>query len=291
MALKGRTLSESTKTANKRLLDIQRECEQEWEVAKYENSLVAFLDIQNIKNHLNSSSFTDAQIPYRKFESIVRCLCEQSLYADLAEKYPDHPFSSIQYFFLSDSVVIIVPFQRNALVCLSMVITRFAYSLFESTGEPILFIRGGIAIGDIFAKDDIIFGPALVSAYEREKNSRFFRVGISRDDFSLAKTMLDDHSIVNEIFREHEEDILYMDFFYGYVMYCTNRADTYPSEIRTKIECIKRLKSKIEDEIINAQKCPRTKESKKLLQKYLHAQTCLKDAIAFWQSDYEWLEQ
>ena len=73
--------------------------------------------------------------------------------------------------------------------------------------ETPIFVRGGIAKGNIYADGDVIFGPGLIEAYQMEEfNAKYPRVIITN---SLLLTFRDPSS---KNFIRNLEDIAFRDF-------------------------------------------------------------------------------
>lgn len=130
---------------------------------QYTQYYVAFLDILGFKNLVNNPK--------------VLCTDILKIYKFL-DQYSDMFFGgnfkdikdSIKIKIMSDSICIYIDANApNALYELVMFCTFFQYNLL--TIDSCVFIRGGIAYGDMYVKDDTIFGPALTEAYLLEENN------------------------------------------------------------------------------------------------------------------------
>lgn len=148
----------------------QRRAEEEerkfQESLHYEERLVAFIDILGWKAAINASennlemvkALGNALSPLRNFAKYTGQL--NSLMPDTG--WHGEPMMS-QF---SDCVVLSVKDDSSgrthllqALQVLSLSIAHFGY-----------FLRGGVVKGDIYHKNGLVFGPALVKAYELERD-------------------------------------------------------------------------------------------------------------------------
>lgn len=130
---------------------------------QYSQYFVAFSDILGFKNLVNNPKVSCADIL-----KIYKYLGQ---YSDMffGENFKDIK-DSIKIKIMSDSICIYVDTNApNALYELVMFCTLFQYNLLVI--DSCVFIRGGIACGDTYVKDDTMFGPALTEAYLLEKNN------------------------------------------------------------------------------------------------------------------------
>ncbi|NNJ32660.1 hypothetical protein [Lacrimispora defluvii] len=127
----------------------------------YENRVVAFIDILGFKNHINA---TACDLKYRaKIFSIMNYLkmIEEENYkgtyslSDLGKE--------VSVF--SDSVVISYPLNYRGGVPGIMLDIVYLQNTLLNEG---ILTRGGISIGDIIHKGNIVFGPAMIQAYTYE---------------------------------------------------------------------------------------------------------------------------
>ena len=88
--------------------------------------------------------------------------------------------------------------------------------------EHALLTRGGAALGDFYANKDVVFGSALVEAYELEQNADTPRVLVSReltDLFRRSARMIGhptDSEIVKNLFCWDEDGEAYLNYLYAH---------------------------------------------------------------------------
>jgi len=127
----------------------------------YEKRIVAFIDILGFKNHIDKSITNPEysshllkvmnKISTIKTENDTGILSQQPLGKEVSV--------------FSDCVVISYPISFNGGI-FHIILDLIHIQLELIFGKMVL--RGGIAIGDLYHKDNIVFGPAMVKAYELE---------------------------------------------------------------------------------------------------------------------------
>ena len=138
------------------------------EEANYTQYYVAFLDILGFKNLVNNPEKTCQDI-FKIYDA----------FGDMQKVYFGEDYGETQDVkmkVMSDSICLYIEAERtNALYSLLRFCMAFQYGLLALT--PCIFIRGGITLGDMYVKDDIVFGPALTEAYLlEEKNAKVPRI-------------------------------------------------------------------------------------------------------------------
>lgn len=132
------------------------------ENVQYTKYYVAFLDILGFKNLVNGPQATCQDI-YKIYTALGEM---ERVY--FGEDYGEKQDVKIKV--MSDSICLYIEAERsNALYSLLAFCMAFQFDLLTLT--PCVFIRGGITLGDMYAKDDIVFGPALTEAYLLEEKS------------------------------------------------------------------------------------------------------------------------
>ncbi len=147
---------------------------------EYKEHYVAFLDILGFKEHLKKNS---CEVMYSIFEVLRKKTHKQlNLNGVQIEAY-EH----IKYTILSDSIIVYIDAGiDDAFTTLLDVCSNLQRAL-ANRDEPIL-MRGGIAKGDLFYENDIIYGEGLVKAYLMESNlAKYPRIIFSGDTLSAGK--------------------------------------------------------------------------------------------------------
>ena len=93
---------------------------------------------------------------------------------------------------MSDSICIYINAHiSNALFELVKFCATFQRNLLVL--KPCVFVRGGITYGDMYAKDDIMFGPALTEAYMLEEmNAKVPRIIMCKSTLDYGKDGMDE---------------------------------------------------------------------------------------------------
>ena len=136
---------------------------------EYIKCYIAFLDILGFKEKIENRMcneildvFNDIKKPlntaYIKEDGVFREI-------DSAKK--------VNFKCMSDSICMYIDAaEPDALLCLVTSCNIFQAKLLKRD-EPVL-VRGAIVLGDIYAKEDITFGPGMTKAYLLEENSAKF---------------------------------------------------------------------------------------------------------------------
>lgn len=142
---------------------------------KYENRLLLFLDILGFKDYV-----LDSVQNHATFNNIYRAIEKINSYQDRFGKIPSREVTTF-----SDSIVISYPitYPINHLV--------LKRTLHEIRDLVLILIeygfvcRGGVGIGELYHKGSVVFGPAMVKAYELEsKYAVYPRVIICNEDIN-----------------------------------------------------------------------------------------------------------
>ncbi|CAG7611045.1 hypothetical protein PAESOLCIP111_01324 [Paenibacillus solanacearum] len=144
------------------------------ELEQYEERVVVFIDILGFREHIKKS-VNDA-------EYFVKLRDTLNIISELKDESDDETRRQITVF--SDSIVISYPVQLPGAVfgCLLDVV----HIQLEMMRMGIL-MRGGIAVGQLCHNDNIVYGPAMVEAYELESKAAIYpRVIVSPKVFEAA---------------------------------------------------------------------------------------------------------
>lgn len=131
---------------------------------EYARYCVAFLDILGFKNLVGTEDASTIHCIFsniRHAKKLIRGISdEDTWWAQMGKK--------TQIYFFSDSIVIAIPMSEPMALelvasnCMLLQHTLWYYGL------P-TWVRGGIAIGDLYCGNSEIFGPALIDAYMLEE--------------------------------------------------------------------------------------------------------------------------
>lgn len=133
-----------------------------------EKYMVAFIDILGASDKIKNDSVGSLNTVHFVYEKALKLYKEQLL--DERQSYidPDR-FEIIKTRIFSDNVVLYTRIGDDIKACFLHLtfLSAFMQAIFLNEG---LLVRGGIAMGDFFADDIMLWGNALVNAYEIENN-------------------------------------------------------------------------------------------------------------------------
>lgn len=177
----------------------------------YKEHYVAFLDILGFKTLLKTTSCEEI---YSIFEVL-----HKKTHAKLNQNGVEiQAFNHIKHTILSNSIIVYIESDiEDAFAALIHVCKQLQFSL-ANRGKPIL-LRGGIAIGDLFYENDIIYGNGLASAYLLENNlAKYPRIVFSGDtlDKGLQNTkyMFVDMEGIIRPYKEDDDALFYIDYLF-----------------------------------------------------------------------------
>lgn len=215
------------------MLDNTREEILKTHIVPYEKRLVAFLDLQGFKDDIIRNYPAEAiGSLFGEFDCLKRML----------EKDSD----DLQVTIISDSIVVSVTLNKPE----NLLHFFDACSFFAKPrmGNLFVAVRGGIAYGDLHHKDNIVFGPALVDAYEISEGARksdFLRIRMSAETFKLIRELPQFGSFsMAVLFPESEEAEYY--FFNPWLFHmAVSSVSGISLEPKTIDEIIQRLKEHV----------------------------------------------
>lgn len=178
----------------------------------YEKRICCFIDILGFRNHIEDTVKGSNEDNAEKIESIKNIL-------DLSKRMTDDSgFSKskvVTYF--SDSIVISYNFSEKSQLYYTLM--DLLYVSFELANKGYL-VRGGVTIGKLIHTKELIFGPAMVSAYDLEsKKAKYPRILVEKSVVeSGIKFRQENHSqddeleYINDILTRDEDDYYYIDY-------------------------------------------------------------------------------
>ena len=158
----------------------------------YDNRLVAYIDIlgwTSAINELPASRLFELLEPIRELGDFYNKNTRNKMLQDYNAVNPI--MKEIQFCFLSDCLIISTPIDLGGRIYdrISDLIHKFLSEGFA--------VRGGVSCGEVFHEDQLIFGPALIDAYQIElKRAKYPRVLI--DDKAISATGLKSTSIIKD---------------------------------------------------------------------------------------------
>lgn len=165
---------------------------------EFEDRVVAFIDILGWKAAIKRV-FNNSENP-AEVNSIIRAVAKIFEKNQDAQKHhnevPSGRDLGIRFAHFSDSLVFSVPVNSRAG---ALSICQIASDVIRDVLSLGFIVRGGVVAGKLFHKEQFVFGPALVSAYEIESQRATF-----------SRVIVDDY--VREILKPREnQSCLLMD--------------------------------------------------------------------------------
>ncbi|WP_248928667.1 hypothetical protein [Paenibacillus hamazuiensis] len=172
---------------------------------KYEERIIAFIDILGFKNLVNDESKCEDIGAILKLPYLIR----QDNMAKMLK------IKGVMMTSISDSLVFSIRLkERGAMNKITKLLTVFTQSLLSQHG---LLLRGGIAVGKIYHDNDIVYGPGLVKAYELESKIAVYpRIVMGFSDFesSILSCSQISQSALRERFVTDNDYFLMLDCFH-----------------------------------------------------------------------------
>jgi len=195
----------------------------------YEQRFIAFIDILGFSSFVRKTQMDKTLIPTLcealrivggKFSDRVEGFREQGenklLSQDFYEKVRKYP--TVVF---SDSIVLTGDNNLNGLFVLFLNVSAIALNLLKLR----LFVRGGITIGPTYHDGSVIFGPALINAYEIENGLAIYpRIVVS--DAVIKRINSPNHDeyacrideVCRSLLRHDFDGLYYLNFLSGELM-------------------------------------------------------------------------
>ncbi len=217
----------------------------------YEEYYVAFIDILGFKELLETNTECE------EICTVFECLQDNAHTGMQVGEKKIAAFDEVKYYLMSDSIILYVKADlKDAFFALIGTCIKLQQKLI-SRDRPIL-LRGGVALGELYVEDKIIFGKALSAAYQLESevsvtprivfNKELLQKGMENSEISYLKKMFTQVD-EDDLCYAHYFTLFFMgddlkkapDFFIGILDLCQSYLDkTYDQSIRKKYLWLKR---------------------------------------------------
>tara|TARA_A100000172_G_scaffold79247_1_gene65912 strand:- start:2 stop:862 length:861 start_codon:yes stop_codon:yes gene_type:complete len=187
---------------------------------KYENRVVAFIDILGFKSLLDETTEKDGSDNEKNIDALI------SAYKTIKDVWEaGEGFDSLskptsrKVSIFSDSIVVSFEVGEKSqvfstLLDIKHLIMRLVYRK--------ILCRGAVAIGKFIHTDDFLFGPALVEAYTLESKAAMYpRIILDRDIIEAASikkpsrhTADDEERYVESLLEQDSDGMYYIDYFF-----------------------------------------------------------------------------
>ena len=175
----------------------------------YENRIVAYIDILGFKNVVDASQ-KNAEVSERIHNALRRI--HRIVEKNYSKGIANGTEFGIEVSTFSDNAVISYPAEKDNLFFL---IIELIHLQLDLVIEGVL-IRGGITIGDLYHDKDVVYGPAMVQAYEMENKIAVYpRIIVDEKAIvSYLEGIHGDTDAVKEIFvllRQDSDGLFFVD--------------------------------------------------------------------------------
>lgn len=222
------------------------------DIIEYEDRVVCFLDILGFGKHVLQTISDDQSIIVQEIGEIEGALEAVRDVLDLdREKYE----GSTQITQFSDCIVI--SFRANEQNGVFFTLESILWVLIELVKRGFI-CRGGIVYGQLIHNSRLLFGPAMIDAYELEKKAAFYpRVILDKSIICLSgdhpaphHNGSDEIAYVNELVIKDFDGMYYIDYFgaalkelddpeYDYPLYLQNMSNLIEEGLKNKDAAIR----------------------------------------------------
>ncbi len=184
---------------------------------KYEDRVVLFVDILGFKNIINSTVNSNGTDNEQQIENVYNTFLSINDLYDINKKdnFIQENVSITQF---SDSLVISFLVKELGEIFWNIFFLQLLSMRLISHG---IICRGAISYGKLIHNDNIIFGPALIDAYNAElNNAKYPRIILEESIITLAAEHHSDHHLpiheveaIFDIVSEDNDGLFYIDYF------------------------------------------------------------------------------
>ena len=240
---------------------------------KYSKKIFAFLDILGFEKIINESKSNPELI--RRIVDILK-RSKQVALSSLNAKLTVLQVDTNQYIhrMFSDTSIICGPYDSHHDVSfISTWIMLYQYLMWK---EEQTFIRGAVVYGDIYADEDLVFGPALINAYHLERcktKAGWPRVLIDKSLLNKT-TETERRRDFFEFLRRDDDNLVYLDYLrelFHLIVLGENKRITgeRAQDFGIPTEFFKEHRKAILKQVDNARKEENQDEGKKIIRKYV----------------------
>lgn len=168
---------------------------------QYTNYCVAYLDILGFKNVVATEDASTIHEIFSNVRFAKRLVSggtkESDAFAGIRAK--------TKFYFFSDSIVCAIPMEEP--LALEMVASNCMLLQHALWSRGIqVWIRGGIAIGNLYCEQREVFGPALVEAYTLESTrAKYPRIVMTEQTYIQGIANTDNKQDISFIFQTHSD--------------------------------------------------------------------------------------
>ncbi|EFG85473.1 hypothetical protein F1645_13600 [Novacetimonas hansenii] len=204
---------------------IKRVKKEKSKAASYRDCIVTFIDILGFRNIVRERSPEEIQEIVNLVQRHAGSDEEELARKDGFDFDHDTPWTRTSFF--SDSVVRVRPYDAEIHDgSLFHELLNLVHAQAELVNQGI-FIRGGLTAGKLYLRDNVLFGPAMIQAYDLEsKFANYPRIVIDPITIDALKTDArlrnEDHTpdeelkSVRKLLRRGDDGLHYVDYLYAF---------------------------------------------------------------------------
>ncbi len=184
---------------------------------KYDNRITVFLDILGFKQIIKSTEDKDGNDIEKNIKFLHDTILKIRELLDI-DIEGGHHAKSKQVTQFSDSIVISFKEKEESEVFYTI---SDIQTLVINLALRGIICRGGISYGKLIHNDKMIFGPALVEAYETESKAALYpRIILDKTIIDIGKKYhaihhgeIDEKNAIMQILNKDTDDMFYIDYF------------------------------------------------------------------------------
>lgn len=197
----------------------------------YEFRVIAFLDILGFSNLVKES--TNNYILQKKLENIIKHIHSvkvRNYECSFKDVDSINKITKCEISNFSDSFIISYPLCKQFGGGVFQLIQDCLFLQLELAKTGI-YLRGGITHGELYHKDDICFGPALIDAYHMESNDAIYpRIIIDSNTLEISSSYPYgnnsknfEKNMINTLVTKFNDDKFFIDFIRQYDEFNSNK--------------------------------------------------------------------
>lgn len=184
---------------------------------KYDKRITVFLDILGFKQIIKSTEDKNGNDNEEKIAFLKETILKIRELLDI-DNANGHQAKSKQITQFSDSIVI--SFKENEESEVFYTLSDIQTLIINLALRGII-CRGGISYGKLIHNDKMIFGPALVEAYETESKAALYPriildksiIDIGKKHHAIHHGEIDEKLAIKKILNQDTDDMFYVDYF------------------------------------------------------------------------------
>lgn len=215
---------------------------------QYEERITVFIDLLGFKQIIKNTDTDDVAHNLNATQSLLEVY--QSIDKNLQSHLRDI-IDNVEVSQFSDCITIsLPPYEKDTFFYLALALVHFQFDIFNKHS---ILLRGGITLGNLYHKNNILFGPAMTRAYELESQQALYpRIIIDNVIFEKyfqkienATTKFEAYDLIyeqEELLKDHKTSILKEDYdgfmYIDYINATYTELDEPEAMFKTYIEAL-----------------------------------------------------